>query len=107
MNKITLEDRTKAPLIHVPSFKGLASFAIFYHHNARQPLKKIVKITLTTELKLKEEFLGDKALHIMSMVSKYRINIIDRLQIEDLTQIWFECAENLIEVFNSFEKKQF
>lgn len=107
MNKITLEDRTQKPLIHIPPFGGLGSFGIVYHHNIKQPKKNIIKIELTVQLKLHEVFTGEKSFHIMAMVSKYRVNVLDRLKITDLTKIWFECAANLIEVYNAFEQKKF
>ena len=107
MNVITLEHRTDKPLIYIPPYSGLGSFAIMYAHKVTQPVKKVIKVILTVELHLLEEFTGNKGFKIMEMVSKYRVNVKDKLEAKDLCKIWHECAKNLVEVFNTFERKQF
>jgi len=107
MNKTTFESKTKKPLIHIPPYGGLGSFKIVYHHDLRKPTKNILKIILKLELQLVEEFTGDKKFTIMVMEYKYRVNIVTQLEVDDLTKIWFECAEDLVKTFNGFEKLHF
>ena len=51
--------------------------------------------------------MGDKQFKIMSIVNNYRVNIKDKLEVKDLTKIWFESAKYTVDAFNAFERAKF
>ena len=105
MNEKTHEGSTYSP-IHIPPFDGLAEFAVEYKHKLKKPFPDLLKIELTVNLHLNES-MGSKTFKIMNVVCKYRIKVVDKLTVKDLSVIWHDSAAYLVDIFNSFEKKKF
>jgi len=105
MNVIVKEGQTHSP-IYIPPFDGLGSFKLRYEHEEKRATATILKISLTVIISI-ESLLTSEKFKVMSVNSKYRINVNGFLTVEDLAKIWIECAQTTVDIFNGFEKKQF
>lgn len=101
MNNINYITTTFSPIV-IPKFEGLAAPKIRVTHEIDRLNAKSLNISITVFLTL-NEIGGNLKFEIFNALSKYHIDIISELSVDDLFYIWSQSANYLTKEYNRFE----
>lgn len=104
MNKIEYFGTTFSP-ITIPKFDGIAAPKLRFTHDIDRLSAKSINISVTVFLTL-NEIGGNSKFEIFNATSKFLVDIINELTVDDLFYIWTQSANYLTKEYNRFEISQ-